>query len=189
MTGRLIGFCGPAGCGKSTAAAALARHGWTRVKFAAPLKDMLRAYYTACGLVDPNEVEARIEGDLKEIPDPLLAGRTPRHAMQSLGTEWGRCSIATSLWTDAFAHRARPLLDAGVDVVCDDVRFPNEADAIRALGGTIVRVLGRDKGIGNGHESERGGVQPDMRVANVGPQSTFEADVVYIFHSAMPMDN
>ena len=34
--------------------------------------------------------EAHIEGALKEVPCELLGGKTPRYAMQTLGTEWGR---------------------------------------------------------------------------------------------------
>ena len=47
----IIGLAGAAGCGKSTAAAYLAeRLGYARCRFATPLKDMLRAFYRACGL-------------------------------------------------------------------------------------------------------------------------------------------
>jgi hypothetical protein len=81
---RLIALTGYAGSGKSTLADILAcEHGFTVVKFAGPLKAMLRAL----GLD-----EREIEGDLKEQPCQLLAGHTPRRAMQTLGTEWGRVS-------------------------------------------------------------------------------------------------
>jgi hypothetical protein len=51
---------------------------WRQVKFAGPLKSMCMAL----GLT-----EAHIEGHLKEVPCELLCGQTPRHAMQTLGTE------------------------------------------------------------------------------------------------------
>ena len=92
MTNRpgLLGIHGKAGSGKSTAAQVLIDGGFKRVKFADPLKNMLRAI----GLTDQH-----IEGDLKEVPCDMLLGQTPRHAMQTLGTEWGRGCIGGEFWT------------------------------------------------------------------------------------------
>jgi len=57
---RTIGFCGPAGAGKSTAAERLMlRWQFQRVRFAGPLKAMM----LALGL-DP----AQVDGDRKEEP-------------------------------------------------------------------------------------------------------------------------
>ncbi len=42
--------------------------------------------------------EDKIEGSLKAKPCSLLAGKTPRHAMQTLGTEWGRNCIGDGFW-------------------------------------------------------------------------------------------
>ena len=131
---RLIGFAGRAGCGKSYAARALVeRAGFERVRFAGPLKDMLRVL----GLGDDE-----IEGHLKETPSALLCGQTPRKAMVTLGTEWGRDLIGPSLWIDAWARRADGVLSAGGAVVVDDVRFPNEVAQIRARGGRVVWIDG-----------------------------------------------
>lgn len=153
---RLIALTGPAGAGKSTAAKHLvARHGYRVEKFAGPLKDMLRGF----GLT-----ERHIEGDLKEVPCDLLGGKTPRYAMQTLGTEWGRDLISPSLWVDTWSSRAATGL-----VVCDDCRFPNEAAAVRALGGVIVRVVrvGHERP-GGDHVSEAGqeGIKPDAKLWN-----------------------
>ena len=116
-----IALCGPAGAGKSTVAAFLEREaGCTRHRFAKPLKDMLRAI----GLT-----EREIEGDLKEVPCPALMGRTPRHALVTLGTEWGRDLIHPDLWVNAW-HRTLP---AG-NVVTEDLRFRNEWAAASAAG-------------------------------------------------------
>lgn len=186
MTGRLIAFTGPAGSGKSTAADALVEVGWTRVKFADPLKDMVRAFYRACGIDHPPYIEARIEGDLKEEPDPFLRGQTPRWAMQTLGTEWGRNLIAEDIWTEAFIQRAGSLMSRDVDVVVDDCRFENEAEAIARLGGRVVRILGRDGGLGMSHASERDQVACDMKIANTQSLAGFQRDIVHIFHRVCP---
>ena len=127
----LIGLAGEAGSGKSYAANRLIeRHNFVCVKMADPLKNMLRAL----GLTD-----AHIEGALKETPCDILCGATPRHAMRTLGTEWGRDIIHQKLWTSLFAKTVRAV-PATQHVVCDDVRFADEAAAIRAVGGHVVRI-------------------------------------------------
>ena len=182
MTGRLIAFTGPAGCGKTTAADTLCGEGWIRVKFADPLKNMMRAFYMSCGITNVDYIEARIEGDMKEEPDPLLRGRTPRHAMQTLGTEWGRECISPDLWVSAWRHQVGAFLSRGCDVVADDCRFENEADAVRDLGGKVVQILGRDRGLAPAHASERFALKADMKIANASGLSGFTRDIVHIFH-------
>lgn len=125
----IIGFAGRAGAGKTTAAQHLVQHhGFERVRFAGPLKAMMRAL--GC-------TEEEVDGARKEMPCDLLGGRTPRQAMQWLGTEWGREMIAPDLWTRAWEYAA-----AGKPrVVVDDVRFPNEVEAVRRLGGVVVQLV------------------------------------------------
>ncbi len=153
----IVAFTGQAGSGKSTATKYLAeKHGYTLVKFAGPLKDMMRAIG-----ID----ERQIEGDLKEFPCDTLAGRTPRHAMQTLGTQWGRDCIGEDFWIRIWKQRANDVQRAGGRVVVDDCRFPNEAQAIRRLGGDIYRLVGRG-GIAGHHESESGCGDEDLVIAN-----------------------
>lgn len=156
---KVVAFTGLAGSGKSTAADYLVGKGYVRVKFAGPLKAMMRAM----GLS-----EAHIEGDLKELPTPLLAGRTPRHAMQTLGTDWGRDMIGPTLWTGLWYATASDVLDHGGRVVCDDCRFANEAEVVRAIGGRVIRLQGRG-GIAGGHVSESQDFPVDCEVVNEGP--------------------
>ena len=77
-----------------------------------------------------------IDGDLKEVATDLLGGKTPRNAMQTLGTEWGRDLVYQDIWVDSFMRRAMQF----EDVVCSDVRFPNEVDIIRNAGGLVYRI-------------------------------------------------
>jgi hypothetical protein len=178
---RLIAFTGPAGAGKSTAADALVMDGWVKVKFADPLKNMMRAFYRSCGLEDSAYIEARIEGAMKEEPDPFLKGRTPRHAMQTLGTEWGRDCVHQNLWVEAWSQKVMNMFDRDLDVVVDDCRFENEALAVRALGGHIVEIAGRQKGIGKAHASEQYRPEPHMVISNGGPIEQFQHDIVHVF--------
>lgn len=152
---RVVALTGAAGSGKSTAADYLIRHhGYERVKFAGPLKDMCRAI----GLT-----EDHIEGHLKEEPCDMLCGKTPRHLMQALGTELGRNMIGEDFWIRLWLHRVA----AAKRVVVDDCRFPNEAEAVRKLGGVIVKLEGRG-GIAGAHASEAGCGTYDAVVVNDG---------------------
>lgn len=146
-TRRIIAFTGLAGSGKSTAAKHMVDvHGWTRVRFAGPLKAMM----AALGL-SPDE----IEGHLKEVPCDLLGGKTPRYAMQTIGTDWAREMIAKDLWIRAW-RAAIDRLPAGKNVVVDDCRFANEAEAVRVAGGHIIRICRSGAGAGAaGHVSEQ----------------------------------
>lgn len=158
---RLIGFCGLAGSGKSTAAQILVEHyGFARQRFADPLKAMLRAL----GLS-----EREIDGDLKEKPCARLMGKTPRDAMQSLGTEWGRALIADDLWVELWRKSVQYHLSIGGKIVVDDVRFPNEVAAIRAIGGKIIRVRRdmRSESLG-AHASETQALDVDAAIFNEG---------------------
>ena len=125
---RIVGLVGHKESGKSTVAQHLTSQGFAVVPFAKPLKDMLRAI----GLED-----VHLTGSLKEKPCHLLLGRTPRWAMQTLGTDWARNTIHPDLWVHLWREAA---LHARTSVVADDVRFENEAATIRRLGGTLVRI-------------------------------------------------
>lgn len=143
---RIVAFTGLAGSGKSTAALHLVKSAdYERVRFAGPLKAMM----AALGLT-----HEEIEGHLKEKPCALLGGKTPRYAMQTIGTEWGRDIIARDLWIRAWSA-AVDRLPVGVPVVVDDCRFENEAAAVLAAGGQIIRVVRPGAGAGAaGHSSE-----------------------------------
>lgn len=135
MTPFVVAFAGKRGSGKSTAAAAL--NGFTDVKFADPLKNMLRALYHTCGL-SFEDIERRIEGDLKEVEDHWLNGSTPRWAMQSLGTEW-RDLLSTNLWSDIFVKRVMSGT-CGDRIVVSDWRFPHETEALDRVGALKIKI-------------------------------------------------
>lgn len=181
---RVVGLCGVAGSGKSVAADELERMGYKRVRFSAPLKDMLRAFYRSCGL-RKREIERRIEGDLKETPDPLLGGKTPRYAMQTLGKEWGRDLISDELWSLAWRNRAEKELKRGHKIVAEDVRFETEDREVHRLNGKIVEFTGRRKSeVSENHASELfEGVKPDFGYDNSGTLEALKGWVNYVFRS------
>jgi hypothetical protein len=158
----VIALKGKGGSGKSTAAGFLLAKGYAKVSFAAPLKRMIETL----GL-SPDEMG----GHLKEQPCAILSGASPRAAMQTLGTEWGR-SLHPDFWVNIWTRRAKEVLAKGYGVVVDDCRFENEAAAVRALGGYVVEVVNarqpaRSVGI-VGHVSEDQDFDPDVVVVNDG---------------------
>lgn len=134
----VIGLTGFIGSGKTTVATRLIeKHGFRRGRFAGALKEMLVALLTYRG-VGPREARRMVDGDLKEVPTPWLNGKSPRQAMESLGKDWGRECVSDDLWVDTeIDHIANG--ESGA-ILFEDVRFPNEAAAIRAMGGRVVRV-------------------------------------------------
>jgi ferredoxin len=83
---------------------------------------------------------------------------TPRHALQQLGTEWGRACYQ-NVWVEHTLRIAKTLLEdatamyskeGGLEktntlvprngIVISDVRFQNEFDAIHKAGGYVIRL-------------------------------------------------
>lgn len=144
----LIGLIGPAGSGKTTVARILSdQYGFKRLRFTDPLKRMLGP--SGLGLSFEE-----INGSKKDEPSAFLNGITPRHAMQTLGTEWGRMQMFPNFWIHCWIQDFMRIPNS-IHVVADDVRFDNEVDTIKKRGGIIVKIIGRSAGIGDDHASEK----------------------------------
>lgn len=157
---KVIGLHGHAGVGKSLAAAYLQEaHGYTLLKFAGPLKHMARAI----GLSHDH-----IEGPLKELPTPLLDGKSPREFMQLLGTEFGRHHLGEDFWVNRAMDNVHRILDVGGRVVLDDVRFLNEASAVHDIGGVVIEIERPGVGPVNSHSSDNIAVPSDVFILNGG---------------------
>jgi len=78
-----------------------------------------------------------------------------RRFLQELGTQ-ARHVLGPDVWVDAVMKRAWQDVEYGHPVVFSDVRFPNEADAVREMGGIVVRVVrpGFENGVDPSHPSE-----------------------------------
>ena len=140
-TPRLIALYSPAPqSGKSVVAEHLeARYGFEAVKFAGPLKDMIRCLlFDHCG-ISHTMTERYVDGDLKEAVIPEI-GVTCRKLQQELGTAWGREASREDLWVHLTKQTVQRHMAAGRDVVIDDMRFQNEWMMVRDLGGTVVRI-------------------------------------------------
>lgn len=78
-----------------------------------------------------------------------------RNQLQRLGTEAGRETLWDNIWVDA----ALTGVSTSDNIVVTDVRYRNEADAIKKRGGLVVRVNRSGNGpatdaFGNVHKSE-----------------------------------
>lgn len=129
---QLIGIHGKARSGKDTVAKYLVeRHGFMRNAFADPLK--LAAKQMFC-LTDAQTWQ----DDMKEVVIPYW-GRSPRQIFQLLGTEGGRQVFGEDLWLRRWNYHYEQFGPV-CNYVTPDVRFGNEADLIRNLGGRLIHL-------------------------------------------------
>ena len=130
----IIGLYSPAAqSGKTTVAQYLQERGYCRLPFAQPMRDMLSVMLSDLGYSE-DLITHHLHVD-KEALVPEL-GVSVRHLLRTLGTEWGRDCVSPSVWLDVWLSKAR----RKSFVVVDDVRFTNEAELIRLLGGEVWRI-------------------------------------------------
>lgn len=159
----IVGLTGKKQSGKTTASLMLQSRGFIRMGFSDPIKRMLRELELG---------DAEITGHLKELPSPLLLGKTSRWAQQSLGM-WGREQIDPRLWVAHWDRRACDVVDHGGSVVCDDIREQLEANAVRRLGGVVIRITRNgNQGPVDNHPTENQEFAADITIEN---NSTVEA--------------
>ncbi len=177
--------------GKDSAATALCRDlGFRRVGFADKLKQLA---LKADPLVTPATRTVNVSighghlgwvvkgmgwEDAKDQVPPV------RLFLQKLGTG-ARELFGEDFWVD----QALRGLDPTDNIVFPDVRFPNEADAIRAHGGRVIRI-NRPGHEPRGHESEvaLAGYEFDWEVHNNGTLVDLEREVVDLVRSWMRED-
>ena len=175
---RLIGLYSPAPrSGKTTVAAVLATHYQAAlVPFADPLRRLLRTFLFELG-VTPNEVSYYLnEAKEQRIPE---VDTTARHLLRTLGTEWGRQCVHPDIWAMCWRRKADYFLKRGSAVISDDVRFPNEARAIKELGGEVWCVV-RQEATGDTAHASEGALSDfsfDRRVENDSDLRELEAKV------------
>lgn len=155
----IIGLSGFSGSGKDTVADCICKDPlFAKLAFADGIKRILKELFEfsyeqlwgpSAARNKPDERYPRGEGYL-----------TPRHALQSLGTEWGR-NCYENVWVELAIRMAKRLDGSSIlrysptegiipasdlalpskGVVVTDSRFKNELEALRAAGAKLVRVV------------------------------------------------
>jgi len=164
----LLGIAGQKGSGKDTFAEALVtQEHFVRLRFAEGLKAMLGALLRTAG-ADRGEIIEMLEGKAREQPTDYLCGTTPRKAMQTLGTEWGR-ELNPNFWVHLVEHKIKKLheLYPQACICISDVRFANEAEMIHRLGGKVVNIV-RGELTPAEHPSEAVDLSWDYQIENSG---------------------
>lgn len=143
----IIGLSGKKGSGKTTVAEYLKKNIEEShvVAFADPLKEMVSKLF-GVPMFQLNGTQER-----KNIMGPT--GRTGRELMQAAGCSmraiWPQC------WVNAWRDEVNELYGqcGVVPVIVPDVRFMNEVNTIKMMGGIVVRLTRCPVG-GDLHESE-----------------------------------
>jgi hypothetical protein len=134
---KLIAICGPKGSGKSLLSRYLTtHHNYTRLPFSESLKWMVYNLLRDQGASHELATKLLNDPEYKEQPTQYFMNRSPRHVMQTLGTEWGRNYIHDNFWVNIWLNKLRTLHLS--KVVVDDLRFVNEAQMIKSLNGFII---------------------------------------------------
>lgn len=159
----LIAICGHKFSGKSTVARLLHNAtGYPVVSFADKLKD-ITCVLAGCTREDLEDYEFK---ENKLVPAYLrpycLNAEKPtfRAFLQHFGSEVMR-GVNDNIWIDC------TLSNCGKDCIVSDCRFPNEARAVKARGGIVIKVVREGCG-GDSHCSEVGvdEIVPDYTIWN-----------------------
>ncbi len=113
---------------------------WSIVRFADRVKDLV------CALTNCTRLQLEDE-EFKN--KPILYDYTPRQLLQLVGTDFGRNIINKDIWVDLTLFNYK---DDSYWIM-PDVRFRNEAIAIKNLGGVVIRI-DRESDSYDIHESE-----------------------------------
>jgi len=142
MTRKIIGICGFIGSGKGTVGDILVEeYGYTKLSYADRLKDVAAIMFSwDRALIEGDTVEGR---QWRDTPDEWWSNElgydlTPRLVMQRVGTDCMRQGLDDRVWTLI----VKQTLQANPDTnyVIPDVRFYNERDLVREMGGQVWRV-------------------------------------------------
>lgn len=147
----IVGLSGYAQSGKDTAAEILCLNFYfTRKSFADPMRDALYRLNPIISTAFANDGQRLADyvdelgwDEAKQLPEV-------RRLLQVFGTEVGRNMFGENFWID----QAFKQIEDNDRVVIADVRFPNEADAIKQRGGIVWRINRHNLSAVNSHKSE-----------------------------------
>lgn len=161
------------GSGKTAVASVLREQGYGIVPFAGTLKSMVVPMLVNLGYEQEQAWEMVLQDKAAMVPE---IGVTVRHMLQTLGTEYGRQCLHPDVWLTCWKKQVEGLEKA----VADDVRFRNEAQLIRQLGGKIWLVQRQGVQAATDHASEGGldGFMFDDVIYNGGTLNDLRSSVL-----------
>ncbi len=185
---KIVGIMGKAGVGKDTMADYLVGgFNFVKIGMADPLKRICREVFdfSEQQLWGPSAERNRpdyryLRGKHLDEDEMVPQYLTPRLALQTLGTEWGR-AMYENVWVDHAIRSAKKVLEGEwnytqregltghakfTGVVIPDVRFINEVEAIVTAGGIVVRIKREIKTmtagiVGHASEAEQDSVRDE----------------------------
>lgn len=145
MNRKIIAFCYKARSGKDAACQYLNKnYGFKQIAFADPLKAACREVF--------GFTSEQLYGNLKEVVDPYW-NTTPRKVLQTVGTELFRDRFDPDIWIKATFKKILSNPNY-FDWAISDCRFINEALAVKANGGILVKLTRQGSQI-NGVQNHR----------------------------------
>ncbi len=136
----LIGIIGLPGSGKSTVSDILEKkYNFISDSFAKPVKDIAAIIFNwDRDMLEGITPESRAwREEIDENWSKILGKNiSPRIALQLIGTEFGRKLLSEDIWIESLKVR-----NSNNNVVISDVRYKNEADAIKKNGGILIKVI------------------------------------------------
>jgi GTPase SAR1 family protein len=127
----IIGFSGLAGAGKTTAANYFVKRGFKKDAYARVMKQAVSHLFSI-------PMEKLLGNAEQKNQVDLFWGLSYRQILQRFGTEACRHTFGDDFWEKVMWSNHR---DMDYDLVIDDVRFPNEAEAILKRGGIVIDII------------------------------------------------
>lgn len=193
---KIIGLYGKKGVGKDTAAEFFLDNDWAHVKFARPLKDIVsRSFGIPIRYLEQAEYKDKefpelfypSNSVLGLLIDQLGKGRyalhkkvkreaikevinrgfkTPREILQAVGTDVARNICSETYWIDLAEEVLKSWIARKENVIISDVRFQNEADLIKKLGGEVIEITRKTEKDEDNHISENTTLDISKKVCN-----------------------
>lgn len=169
---RIISLSGRLGSGKTELANICINHGFERIYFAYPLKNLLKDFFKLKNInelnllktkqmgvsgKDENTIEffrdrlfpSLTDGEVAKMLEPIVPEFTMRDWLQYIGTD-----IIRTHDPDWHVKNTLALLEEDKDYVFDDTRFPNEIEALIERGAECWYIVRNKTDNVSNHESE-----------------------------------
>lgn len=199
----VIGIAGNAGAGKDTLTNALGPWLAARDQHAAgalrrmsdPIKRMVATLYTGARESTGEEPKALNFNDPAFKAEVLIPGLpvTVRQALQHFGTEGGR-ALHPDFWVALMEAHLKAHFEHAVEMfgapgfaIIPDIRFDNEVEMVRRLGGVVVYVSRPENPTPRmEHSSEGQPLEVDFTITNIGAEpkvagEAMAAEVLWFF--------